>query len=285
MQEISEHVYIERAFPGVTLGAVNWPHGLILIDAPFRADDVRSWRAALFNLGASAERMMVNLDVHADRTLGARAMECTVVGHEQIAQVFRNRPVTFKAQAGETGADWELYNGLGSIRWAPPEITFTEVMQIYWNEKPLALEYHPGPSTGAIWVVIPDQKVGFIGDTVVVNQPPFLANADIPAWLETLALLQSPRYQDYTLVSGRSGLVTQKDVQQQIDLLKNVQQKLAALVETKSTPEDTAVLIPDLLKKLAVNDQDKERFTTRLKWGLSHYYTRHFLGDAEEIDA
>jgi len=115
MQEISEHVYIERAYPGVTLGAINWPHGLILIDSPFRPEDVRAWRASLLNLGGGVERLLVNLDVHADRKLGARAMECTVVGHEKMAHVFRNRPVTFKAQGNETGAEWEQYNGLGSI--------------------------------------------------------------------------------------------------------------------------------------------------------------------------
>ena len=31
MQEISDHIFIETAYAGVTLGAINWPHGLILI--------------------------------------------------------------------------------------------------------------------------------------------------------------------------------------------------------------------------------------------------------------
>ena len=32
MQELSNHVYIETGYAGVTLGAINWPHGLILIE-------------------------------------------------------------------------------------------------------------------------------------------------------------------------------------------------------------------------------------------------------------
>ena len=99
MQEIAPHVYIEPGYAGVTLGAINWPHGLILLDSPFRQEDTRSWRSALLNLGSGAERMLVNLDAHFDRTLGTRAMDCTVVGHEKMAQAFRNRPVTFKTQA------------------------------------------------------------------------------------------------------------------------------------------------------------------------------------------
>lgn len=136
MQEIAPHIFIETGFPGVTLGAINWAHGLVLIDAPFRIEDTRSWRSTLLNLGGGVDRLLVNLDAHFDRTLGTRAMECSVAGHEKLAQVFRNRPISFKTQGTETGAEWEQYNGLGSIRWAPPEITFTQQLDIFWEESP-----------------------------------------------------------------------------------------------------------------------------------------------------
>ena len=77
MQELAHHVYIETGYAGVTLGAINWSHGLVLIDAPFRAEDARSWRSALLNLGGGVDRLLVNLDAHFDRTLGVRAMDCT----------------------------------------------------------------------------------------------------------------------------------------------------------------------------------------------------------------
>ncbi len=184
MQELAHQVFIETTYAGVTLGAINWSHGLILIDAPFRAEDARSWRSALLSLSGGVDRMLINLDAHFDRTLGARTMECTVIGHEKVAEVFRTRPTTFKTQGSETGAEWELYNGLGSIRWLPPDITFSEGMVIHWDESPLRLEQHQGPSIGAIWAVLPDQHIVFVGDTVVPDQPPFLASADLPAWIE-----------------------------------------------------------------------------------------------------
>ncbi len=64
MQEIASHVFIETDYPGVTLGAINWQHGLILIDAPFLPDDIRLWRTATMTLTHSIERLMVNLDEH-----------------------------------------------------------------------------------------------------------------------------------------------------------------------------------------------------------------------------
>jgi hypothetical protein len=119
MQAIAKDVYIEDGYSGVTLGAIPLAHGLIQVDAPPSPEDGRAWRAALLNMGGGSERLLVNLDAHPDRTLGARAMDCTIVAHEKTAQVFRSRPNTFKAQGEETGADWESIAGLGNIRWRP----------------------------------------------------------------------------------------------------------------------------------------------------------------------
>lgn len=178
MQEIATHIFMETGYPGVTLGAINWSHGLILIDSPLRCDDARLWRSSLLNLGGGIDRLVINLDAHYDRTLGVRALECTVIGHEKINQAYRTRAMTFKASSSETGSEWELYNSLGSVRWAPPEITFTEELVLHWEEDAsLRLEYHPGPATGSSWVVMPHQKVIFLGDAVVADQPPFLAQA------------------------------------------------------------------------------------------------------------
>src|ERR1051326_8026531 len=68
MREIARQVYIEDQYPGVVLGAISLPHGLIQIDAPPSPEDGRSWRASLLNLNSGVERILVNLDAHPDRT-------------------------------------------------------------------------------------------------------------------------------------------------------------------------------------------------------------------------
>jgi cyclase len=283
MQELAHHVYIETGYAGVTLGAVNWPHGLVLIDAPFRPEDARSWRSALLNLGGGVDRMLVNLDAHFDRTLGVRSMDCTVAGHEKVAEVFRNRPITFKTTGTETGAEWELYNGLGSIRWVPPEITFTERMSIHWNESPLILEHHPGPSLGAIWALLPEQRVAFVGDALVPNQPPFLVSANLPVWLKTLQPLVTPAYQDYLLVSGRDGLVAHQQVRRQISFLEKTHLLLEDLAGQRAPAIETDQLVSILLKEFELLPGRELQYRHRLQQGLYHYYIRHYQPTEEEI--
>lgn len=283
MQELANHVYIETSYAGVTLGAINWAHGLVLIDAPFRQEDARAWRSALLNLGGGVDRLLVNLDAHFDRTLGVRAMDCTVVGHEKMAEVFRNRPVTFKTQGTETGAEWELYNGLGSIRWVPPDITFTESLKIHWDESPLLLETHPGPATGAIWAVLPEQRIAFVGDALVPDQPPYLNSADLPSWIETLRPLLTAEYQDYLLISGRGGPVAHAQVRRQLAFLEKVHRQLEEMAHHKAAASETAGLVASLLCDFEVPSQRETQYRQRLQHGLYHYYIRHYQPTDAEI--
>ena len=276
MDSIGNQVFIEDQYPGVTLGVINHHRGLVQIDAPPSPEDGRSWRAALMSLSGGPERVLISLDAHPDRTLGVRTMDCSVIAHEKTAQVFRNRPSTFKAQNDETGASWETIPGLTGIRWVAPEISFTHTMTLQWGDTPLLLESHPGPSAGAIWVILPEEKIVFVGDAVLKGQPPFLANADIPAWLDTLALLQEKTYSDYTIVTGRDGAVSSAVVNSQADFLKDVYKRLEKISKKKQKPDMTEALVQPLLSKFKAPAARQKRYAQRLRFGLKHYYARHY---------
>lgn len=274
MQEITKNIYIEDQFPGVTLGVIVAPRGLIQIDAPPSPEDARSWRASLMNLGGGLDRVLISMDAHPDRTLGARAMDCTVVAHEKTASIFRTRPGAFKAQGEETGADWESIPGLGSIRWALPEISFLDRMTLHWGASPVILEHRPGPSNGSIWARLPEEKTLFVGDTVVKNQPPFLAGSNLKAWLESLDLLLDPENRSYTIVSSRGGVVSHNAVKAQYDFLKHVHDKLNKLTGKKPNLATVEKLTASMLAWFKAPAARQKQFAQRLRYGLLHYNAR-----------
>lgn len=275
MQIIDQGIYYETAYPGVTIGAILLPLGTILIDAPLRAEDTRSWLSLLNNLGAKPNRVLVNLDAHPDRALGARSMDCTIIAHQKTAQVFRNRPSVFKGQNAESGSEWETYDDVMGTRWAIPDITFTNSLSFHWGEKDVVIAHHAGPAPGSSWVVIPDMKIVFVGDVVLTGQPPFLTNADIPSWIETLDLLLDS-YQKYQIINGRNGVVTIQDVSTQQRHLKNVLKGLEKLAKKNAVPEQIETLIPALLGDLSFPPGLKEQYIQRYRHGLYQYYTRHY---------
>jgi glyoxylase-like metal-dependent hydrolase (beta-lactamase superfamily II) len=227
--------------------------------------------------------VLLILDAHPDRTLGARAMECTVIAQEKTAEVFRTRPTTFKAQGTETGADWETIPGLGTVRWAAPEISFGAQMTLHWDDAPVVLEHHPGPTLGSMWVILQAQKIVFVGDLVAKNQPPFLAHADLPNWIEGLETLLTPEYRGFTMVSGRGGTVSTANIKAQLELTKKVHDRLEKLAKRGSSPDAAEKLAETFLGGFRATAAKHKQFAQRLRYGLRHYYARHYrMGSSAE---
>ena len=276
MKEIADHIYVETSFPGVTLGAISWQHGLIMIDTPFRMEDARSWRSALVNFSMGGDRLLVLLDANYDRTMGVRFFESTVVGHERLASAFRSRPVNPKAQGSENGAEWELNGNLPNVRWIPPDIEVSEDLSIHWDDSPLVLQARPGSSNNALWATLPGEGVVFVGDAVLINQPPFLDNADIPLWVESLEALLQPPIEDYLVVSGRGGLVAAEQISEQIAFLRRAENELGELAAANEPVNKVETLVEPLLGELSFPPERKALYTKRLRWGMMQYYQKRF---------
>jgi glyoxylase-like metal-dependent hydrolase (beta-lactamase superfamily II) len=275
MKQIEPGIYYEDGYTGVTLGALAFPHGIIMIDAPLRAEDARAWRSALHNLPGGPNRILVNLDAHLDRTLGARALDATIVAHMKTAQVFRNRPSIFKGQNSESGAEWEVSNDVLGNRWAIPDITFAHRIFFQWGGPQVIFEHHPGPALGSIWAIIPEAKIVFVGDTIQLEQPPFLASAELPAWIESLELLLSA-HKNYTLISGRGGPVDTDAVKIQLKKLRNILKGLERLAKRNAPPEETEGLIDGLIADMNLPPKRREHYIQRLRHGLFYYYARRY---------
>lgn len=276
MQAIKDGIYYQNAYAGVTLGAVIFPHGTLLIDSPLISDEARSWKSVILTQSRGMHRLLVNLDEHFDRTLGNRYMDLTILAHKYTADDFENRSNVFKGQSFESGSEWEKYPEIIGSRWTQPNITFEDHLQIHWGNHEIHLNHHQGPSPGAIWVELPSEKTIFIGDAVLENQPPFLANADIPAWIETLSILRSRKYRDYTIVSGRSGPITVETVRNQHAQLKSILGRLETLAKRGSSPEDTQKMIPSILSKYKFSPKYETIYQQRLQHGLQQYFLKHY---------
>jgi cyclase len=276
MQQIKPGIYFEDQHLGVTLGALVYSHGTVLIDAPLRPEDARSWRSGLLSQRGGIGRLLVLLDAHPDRSLGARSLESTILVHQDTAQKFYDRSIIFKGQVEVSGAIWETYHEAIGTRWAPPDITFSEQMTLHWGGPEILLEHHPGPAPGATWVLIPEEKVVFIGDAVITDRPPFLANGDLEKWIDTLQVLNKS-LKDYIIISGRNGLITIEDVRAQIRFFKKVVSRLEKLAEKNAPPDETEKFISTLLASYDIPAEKYARCAQRLRNGLYQYYNNHYF--------
>lgn len=284
MQQIERGILFEERYLGVTVGGLVFPQGTIMIDAPLRLEDVRLWQSMLLNQRRGSNRLLVLLDSHPDRSLGARAMESTILAHQAAGEVFRDRPMIFKGLDAGSGAVWETYNESIGMRWTVPDITFSDRMTLHWGGPEVVIEHHPGPSVGAIWVIVPELKIMFVGDMVVLEQPVFLADADLDAWLEALEVLKST-YMDYQIICGRGGLADIAAIRAQIRYLKRIVRGLGKLADKGAAPNGTSKMIAPLLRTLSYSQEWHDLYAQRLRHGLYQYYSEHYSPAAAQTQS
>jgi len=279
MKTITKGFYYQDAYAGVTLGAIVLPQGTLMIDSPLRPEETRSWKSIILTQSRGSHRLVVTLDSHIDRTLGNRYLDLTTFAHSDTAAEIESRSNIFKGQTTETGSEWENFPETLGTRWANPIFTFKDHLILHWGSHEIHLDHRPGPNIGSIWVEIPSEEILFIGDAVVVKQPPFLANANIPLWMDSLSLLRSRKYRNYTLISGRSGEITIDDIKKQQALFKSILGRMETLARKKNPPEDTEKMIPTLLSRWKIPQKNAEYFTHRLRHGLKNYFINHYTPD------
>jgi hypothetical protein len=276
MEEIANNVYIESEFPGVVLAAIKFREVIIMIDAPFRREDQRMWQTCLSDLGDSTKRFLVNLDTHVDRTWGVSAMEAVVVSHANALDILEGRPASCRIQDIEPGAECEAYDLPSNNRWVVPDMSYTQSLLMHWDDRSVILTHHPGVHAAATWVQYDTEKTLFVGDSVMLNQPPFLQYANLPIWVQELEALLSDTFKGYKIVSGRNGVVRKRSIEKWKNFLLKLKDTVDQVAEGNGEVVNMIEQVPNLLEKLSFNRDFSELYTSRLIWGLEAYYRRHY---------
>ena len=283
MQEIRPGIYYEETYPGATIGAILLSRGMIFVDAPLRPEDAHRWKTTLLNRSqGTIHKVVVCLDDHPDRTIGANNLDCPVITHRDAAKTLQNQSAVYRGQIPESGSSWERYPDTPGMQWMIPDITFSDKMQFHWAEEPVVLEHHPGPRPGSSWVILPEQKVVFIGDAVVLNGPPFLSKANLPTWIDTLDILLRARFRDFTIISGRGGPVKLDDIKELKKSFRKIHRRIDKLANRRVAVEDVSALADKFMDEFTFLKRDRDFFLQRLKHGLAQYYLRNYFPSVDE---
>lgn len=280
MYEVEPGIYYTENYPGPTVGAILLPRGIIFIDSPLHPESGYTWKSTFLDNNENiAYKMLVNLDAHPDRTIGDKAFKCPIIAHKKAAERINERPIIFRGEFPKNGSEWEKHPETIGLRWVVPNMTFTKKIEFHWGGATTVLEHHPGPSSGASWVIVPEHKVVFIGDAILYNSPPFLAHADIPQWLETLDVLQGPDYEGFTIIGSRGGLVSLYAIKEQYKSLKYLLKRTEKLAKKNAPPEAVSDLASAILDNFTTDTDEYTFYLQRLRYGLYQYYMKHYVSE------
>jgi cyclase len=267
MHKLAPGIYAETTFKGVNVGAVVTSDGIVCIDTPTHPADCRKWRLKLAQFGGQPIRFVVNTDHHRDRTRGNQWFEAPVIAHELTGERMRAMPETYRVDPEEIADDFELAGELNGVRLVPPQVTFAQEAVLAKGGQEIHLLHRPGSAPGAVWVHLPEHKILFTGDSIVVDTVPLFGEANIEQWLENLAAIRKPRFPADVIVPGRGRLTDKSAVKDMMTFLRTARRKIDRLAARRG-PADGAALIPEMLDQFSLSAAEREQAARRLKAGI-----------------
>lgn len=266
MQKIVPNVYLENKYIGVNLGIVVIGQELLLVDSPLHAEEVKEWFKVVSERGRP--KFLVLLDSHPDRVLGSRNLTLPAIAQDQTLQTIREWADTFKGNAHPIGAEADQLKRITGVNNAIPEITFSERMVIHIGGKEIVFLHRPGPRPGSMWMVIPDLSVVFVGDTVTIDEPPYVGVSVLEPWLNSLDELRGSDMKSYALISSYGGRIDRKDINHMARFLRKVQSRVEKLEDGKNRNEEIERSALDLMGDFSIRSLQKDLILKRLKTGL-----------------
>ena len=270
MEEIAKNVFIDTQYTGIIPAVLRLRDGLVMVDSPLRSDDQQDWWRRVSHLSEDAKQIMVMLDVHSDRLLSNPSVKFPIVAHENALEIIHNLPSVPRIPEVKTSADSEPYDVAQNLRWAVPDMTYSHDMAIVWDDEPVIVTHQPGGHYAGSWVRYDPAKLIFVGDSVVLNQPPFLEWCDLERWIDELNWLSSESFKGYKIISGRNGLVRQKSILKMIDYLTILKEAVDELFASQEREAVMTEVVPNLLKRLNFDREMTEAYKIRLTRGLKH---------------
>ena len=267
MRKIKSRVYSENRFIGVHLGMVTTSEGVLLIDCPLKVEDAKEWLSQVSEYGKPC--YMALLDAYPDRVLGARIIDLPLIAQDQTLELIRDWADTFKGSLHPIGADADRLKRITGVQRAAPEVVFSDRMDIQLGDVTIHFVHRPGPQSGSIWVLLPKERVAFIGDTVVLDEPPYLGKAELARWLDSLDEIRGKTMADYTLLCAQGGPIKREDINAMARFLRKVEHRLEKLSDESRNKQHIETLATELLEDFKVTGQRRDQAYLRLQAGLS----------------
>ncbi|MDA1000500.1 MAG: MBL fold metallo-hydrolase [bacterium] len=248
MEQVSRHVFADPILDGPsTVGAIQTPEGVILIDSPNQPSRAVRWREEAGALGEV--RYLVNTDYHIDHTFGNAYLPGTVIAHQVTKDIFfqdtavgpcpMKDPAPYIARIDPGGA--HLAEGYVA---RPPEITFRDRLKIYLGGVEVEIFEAPGHISCMLVVYVPGDKTLFASDTVFNNVMSWYHDALPFAWLESLDRLRAMDIE--TVIPGHGAVGGPELLDEMKATVQGAIDQVQAVIGTGASREEAIGKIPFL---------------------------------------
>jgi glyoxylase-like metal-dependent hydrolase (beta-lactamase superfamily II) len=241
VEKISENLYQLLGGRGANGGFYIGENEVLVIDSKMDKESVEGIFTAIQGFTKKPVKYLINTHADGDHVYGNEFFpkEVTIIAHENCRKEF------FHPGRDGSPSRWESEELLPFV----PQVTFNDKIQLHMGNQTVELYYFGvGHTTGDIVVYFPKEKTAFIGDQVFKGRPQLIHShkggnsfdhvKTTEKMMETIDAVQ--------FCSGHADIMTREDIEQHLDAMKKLQQKIKKLVgEGKSLTEIQAEFKPE----------------------------------------
>lgn len=192
MRQLAPNVYVHATSTGVNVGAILTSGGLVYIDAPMMPEEARAWRQNLAELTGAEPAYLINTDYHGGHAVGDPLLGGTLVAHEAMWKHLTGMSESYRQKILDK---WQKdypneFAEIRTLAFARPELTFLGRMTLYCGDTTLQLIHVGGHTPATSMVYLPEARILFTGDILVLERYPYLGDANTKEWLEALTLIR-----------------------------------------------------------------------------------------------
>jgi cyclase len=183
LQEIAQNVFVELDYEGANVGCILTEVGAIVIDTPMIPEEARHWAKTVSSL-TDKVIYVFNTDHHRAHIMGNQHFDAPVLAHEAAWKEMANYKDTFIERTKNLFKKRaEIQQQFNNIRIIKPELCFTGKLIIERGGREIYFVHLGGHTPATSGIFLPDERILFTGDLVVVEEHPALGQCDSEEWL------------------------------------------------------------------------------------------------------
>jgi cyclase len=226
LEKLSDRLYQILGGAGANGGFYVGDNAVLVIDTKQTKESVDATIEGIKKITDKPIKYIVNTHSDGDHVTGNQffPLTVTIVSHKNCREEFLH-----PSSNGEPSA-WERPDLAPFL----PSVTYSDKLNIYLGFKKVELWYFGvGHTTGDTVVYFPEEKTAFIGDQIFIGRPQLIHSykggnsfAHVKTLTTMLDTLDAEKF-----CSGHSDPIGRTEVQQHIEEMKNLQEKVKTLVD------------------------------------------------------
>lgn len=270
LQEIAKNVFVELDYEGANVGCILTEVGAIVIDTPMIPEEAKHWAKTVAKL-TDKVIYVFNTDHHRAHIMGNQYFEAPVLAHEAGWKEMANYKDTFIERTKNLFKKrTEIQQQFNHIRIVKPELCFTGKLIIERGGREIYFVHLGGHTPATSGIFLPDERILFTGDLVVVEEHPALGQCDSEEWLAKLRWL---RRQKYSLVVPGHGPLCNVEASEPVsEYIRAMRSKVRSQYKAGRSKAEAAVVISQMLDLFPYRPGEKSIIEKRIRAGVSRVY-------------